>query len=64
MKGSLVCLLLGVAAQVRALGTGEKFQVVQGGKAFDRFITIWLENQVCVSPPVTGASHCASEPSC
>lgn len=28
------------------LGTGVKFQVVPGGKAFDRFITIWLENQV------------------
>lgn len=29
------------------LGVGDKFQIVPGGKAFDRFITIWLENQVC-----------------
>lgn len=51
MKSPLLCLLLGVCAEVRALGTGEKFKLVTGGKAFDRFITIWLENQVCVSTP-------------
>lgn len=49
MKSPFLCLLLGVSAQVRALGTGEKFKLVNGGKAFDRFITIWLENQVCAS---------------
>lgn len=48
MKSSLPYLLLGVSAQVHALGTGEKFKLVTGGKAFDRFITIWLENQVRV----------------
>lgn len=29
-----------------ALGIGEKFQLAPGGKSFDRFITVWLENQV------------------
>lgn len=28
-----------------ALGTGDKFKLATGGKSFDRFITIWLENQ-------------------
>lgn len=35
-----------LAASVCALGTGGKFSIIPGGKAFDRFITIWLENQV------------------
>lgn len=47
---SIIYLLLGCASLTSAgalgLGIGEKFQVVPGGKAFDRFITIWLENQV------------------
>lgn len=41
--------ILGIAcltAPACALGTGGKFRVVAGGSAFDRFITIWLENQV------------------
>lgn len=33
-----------------ALGVGEKFQLAPGGKSFDRFITVWLENQVRVLP--------------
>jgi hypothetical protein len=41
-------LLVGLAglAPALALGTGQKFKIVDGGKSFDRFITIWLENQV------------------
>lgn len=46
MKISQAGLLLGTAGLVLSLGTGEKFKLVPGGKAFDRFITIWLENQV------------------
>lgn len=41
------------------LGTGVKFQIVPGGKAFDRFITIWLENQVRRDGPLSSFSSCA-----
>lgn len=45
---SVYSLLVGLAGLVPALalGTGQKFKIVDGGKSFDRFITIWLENQV------------------
>lgn len=56
-------LLVGLAglAPVLALGTGQKFKIVDGGRSFDRFITIWLENQVrlasprLASPPIPSA---------
>ena len=45
---SAYSLLVGLAglAPALALGTGQKFKIVDGGRSFDRFITIWLENQV------------------
>lgn len=48
MKSFSPLLLVAVAASecAHALGTGAKFQLTPGGKSFDRFITIWLENQV------------------
>lgn len=50
---SLLVGLAGLAglAPALALGTGQKFKIVDGGKSFDRLITIWLENQV--SPPTS-----------
>lgn len=46
-------LLVGLAglAPALALGTGQKFKIVDGGRSFDRFITIWLENQVRLALP-------------
>lgn len=42
----LLVALIGIVPAL-ALGTGEtKFKIVEGGRSFDRFITIWLENQV------------------
>lgn len=47
---SLYNLLVGLAGltPALALGTGQKFKIVDSGRSFDRFITIWLENQVCL----------------
>ncbi|KAF3765655.1 putative acid phosphatase Pho610 [Cryphonectria parasitica EP155] len=48
MRSLSCCFLTSVAALLSpalALGTGGKFSIVPGGKGFDRFITIWLENQ-------------------
>lgn len=45
---SISRLLVGLAGLVPALalGTGQtRFKIVEGGRSFDRFITIWLENQ-------------------
>ncbi|KAK2607573.1 hypothetical protein N8I77_006237 [Diaporthe amygdali] len=44
---SLYNLLVGLAGltPALALGTGQKFKIVDSGRSFDRFITIWLENQ-------------------
>ncbi|KUI58906.1 putative acid phosphatase [Cytospora mali] len=42
----LLASLAGLVPAALALGTGEnKFKIVEGGRSFDRFITIWLENQ-------------------
>lgn len=46
----LVLTLTSLECVVSALGTGEKFALATGGKSFDRFITIWLENQVRAYP--------------
>lgn len=51
-------LLVGLAGLLPALalGTGEKkFKIIKGGRSFDRFITIWLENQV--SPLLSSLPH-------
>lgn len=42
---------------VLALGTGQKFKIVDGGRSFDRFITIWLENQVRLALPCIAPHH-------
>lgn len=42
----LLLAVAGLASTALSLGTGAKFEIVPGGKSFDRFITIWLENQV------------------
>lgn len=48
-------ILVGLAGLVPALalGTGQKFKIVDSGRSFDRLITIWLENQVrtCLASP-------------